>query len=193
MEKLDLDTLDYYLEEQQRLEVEAERAQLILEGMESDLRAIDGEMDALKQQQPQYVALGKVCGSLEELDKAGALELFWDEDEPDPRDRVDRALKKIDEYGESILHKAAQRQTVEERIVEQNKVLDNLHYEMTEVIEAEESRRNEWVVERDDDELPAHVQVMPWSRGYEEDRRFRKSLFSREFDRAADRRAAESR
>ena len=178
MEKLDLDTLDYYLEEQQRLEVEAERAQLILEGMESDLRAIDGEMDALKQQQPQYEALGKVCGSLEELDQAGALELFWDEDDPDPRDRVDRALKKIDEYGESILHKAAQRQSVEERIDEQNKVLDNLHYEITEVIEAEESRRNEWVVERDDDELPVHVQVMPWSRGYEEDRRFRKSLGS---------------
>ena len=178
MEKLDLDTLDHYLEEQQRLEVEADRAQLILEGMESDLRAIDGEMDALQQQQPQYEALGKVCGSLEELDKAGALELFWDQDEPDPRERVDRALKKIDEYGESILHKAAQRQSVEERIVEQNKVLDSLHYELTEVIEAEERRRDEWVVERDDDELPVHVQIMPWSRGYEEDRRFRKSLGS---------------
>jgi hypothetical protein len=135
-------------------------------------------MEKLEQQQPQYEALGKVCGSLEELDQAGALELFWDEDDPDPRDRVDRALKKIDEYGESILHKAAQRQSVEERIDEQNKVLDNLHYEITEVIEAEESRRNEWVVERDDDELPVHVQVMPWSRGYEEDRRFRKSLGS---------------
>ena len=38
--------------------------------------------------------------------------------------------------------------------------------------------RNEWVVERDDELVPAHVQVMPWSRGYEEDRRFRLSLGS---------------
>jgi hypothetical protein len=176
MEKLDLQTLDHYLEEQQRLQVEADRAQLVLEGLESDLRAIDIEMDALEQQQPQYEALGKVCGSLEELDRAGALDLFWEADDPDPRARVDGARKKIDEYGESILRKAAQRQSAEERIDEQNAVLDGIHYELTEVIEAEERIRNEWVVERDDDALPVHGQVMPWSRGYEEDRRFRKSL-----------------
>jgi hypothetical protein len=40
----------------------------------------------------------------------------------------------------------------------------------------EEERQNEWRVERDEGELPQYEQVMPWSRGYEEDQRFRKSL-----------------
>jgi outer membrane biosynthesis protein TonB/rubrerythrin len=176
MDRLDLNTLDSLVEEQERLQVEAERAQLVLEGLEAELSAIDGEMDALEQKQPQFEALGKVCGSLEELDSAGGLELFWDADDGDPRIRVDRARRKIDEYGEALLKKAAQRQTAAERIEDQHQELDRLHYQLTEAIEAEETFRNEWIVERDDDALPAHVQVMPWSRGYEEDRRFRKSL-----------------
>jgi len=176
MDRLDLNTLDQYVEEQERLQVEADRAQLILEGMEAERDAIDREMEALHDRQPQYEALGKVCGSLEELDKAGALDLFWEAGEADPRARVDRARRRIDEYGESILAKAAQRQDVAQRIVQQNRILDGIHYELTEVIEAEERIRNEWAVERDDVTLPAHVQVMPWSRGYEEDRRFRRML-----------------
>ena len=35
-----------------------------------------------------------------------------------------------------------------------------------------------WKIERDADDLPEHVQVMPWTRGNEEDQRFRKSLLS---------------
>jgi hypothetical protein len=178
MERLDLNSLDQLVEEQERLQVEAERAQLVLEGLESDLRAIDREMDALEDQQPQYEALGKVCGSLEELADAGALDLFWEADDPDPRARVDRARKKISDYADAILNKAGQRQAASERIIDQNRELDRLHYELTEAVEAEETFRNEWIVERDDEMIPAHVQVMPWSRGYEEDRRFRLSLGS---------------
>jgi outer membrane biosynthesis protein TonB len=176
MERLDLNTLDSLVAEQERLQVEADEAQLVLEGLEADLRGIDKEMAALEEQQPQYEALGKVCGSLEELDKAGGLELFWESEDDDPRARVDRARRKIDQYGETMLAKAAHRQDAAERIAEQEAVLDALHYELTEAIEAEESFRNEWVVERDDLPVSGHVQVMPWSRGYEEDRRFRKSL-----------------
>ena len=176
MEKLDLNTLDNLVAEQERLQIETERAQLVLEGLEADLRAIDQELDELEGKQPQYEALGKVCGSLEELDRAEALDLFWEAGDPDPRAKVDRARKKIEDYGESILRKAAQRQTAEERIAEQEYLLDGLHYQLTEAIEAEERLREEWVVERDDAPVAAHVQVMPWSRGYEEDQRFRKSL-----------------
>jgi len=43
-------------------------------------------------------------------------------------------------------------------------------------MELEEERQNEWRVERDSVEVPQYEQVMPWSRGYEEDQRFRKSL-----------------
>ena len=127
MERLDLNTLDALVAEQERLQVEADEAQLVLEGLEADLRGIDREMLALEEQQPQYEALGKVCGSLEELDKAGGLELFWESDDEDPRARVDRARRKIDQYGETMLTKAVQRQDAAERVIDQERLLDALH------------------------------------------------------------------
>jgi len=57
-------------------------------------------------------------------------------------------------------------------------VLDVLHYDLQEAIEREENRKDEWLVERDADEIPYRRQVMPWTRGNEEDQRFRKSLGS---------------
>ena len=93
-------------------------------------------------------------------------------------EQMERARAVIDEYNESIVRVDDQRLSLLQQIAEQNKSLDSLHYELTEVIEQEEMRRAEWLVERESEEMPTHVQVMPWSRGYEEDQRFRKSLAS---------------
>jgi hypothetical protein len=49
---------------------------------------------------------------------------------------------------------------------------------LLDVIEQQESRKNEWLVERELTDAPKHVLVMPWTRGNEEDQRFRKSLWS---------------
>ena len=47
---------------------------------------------------------------------------------------------------------------------------------MQDIIEQEEAANDEWVLEREEPETTARIQVMPWSRGYEEDHRFRLSL-----------------
>ncbi len=44
------------------------------------------------------------------------------------------------------------------------------------MLEQQERKKNEWLIEREPDELPIRTQVMPWTRGCEEDRRFQKSL-----------------
>ena len=177
MERLDLNTLDDLVEEQERLQVEADQAQLVLEGLEADLRAIDEQMEALEAQQPQYEALGQGLRLARRACRRRRPRSLLGDERRRSRGHASTAHGQRSKITASqLLKKAAQRQDAADRIVEQEKVLDGLHYELTEAIEAEESFRNEWIVERDDEAVPAHVQVMPWSRGYEEDKRFRKSL-----------------
>ena len=51
-----------------------------------------------------------------------------------------------------------------------------LEDDLFEAQEEEERRKQEWIIEREISDLPPHALVMPWARGGEDDRRFRKSL-----------------
>lgn len=167
-----------YSEEEQSLLEQVESSERTLEELEGDLRSIDGELEALAEKSHQYDVLGQVCQSLEELDAMGATLLFWGEHDGPGRadDRIRRARRRIDEFGDEVASVEARRQAIVEKIGSQNDVLDYLHYDLRDAMEREEERKNEWIVEREPDELPYRAQVMPWARGCEEDQRFRKSL-----------------
>ena len=162
--------------EEVALREQVEASELIMEGLEADLRSVDQELKGLADKAHQYDVLSRVCQSIEELDNLGSAALFWGDHEVDPVGRLDEARRRIDDYGESIARVEQWREDVLDRINEQNVELDCLHYDLNDIVEREENRKAEWLIERDADELPAHVQVMPWARGYEEDYRFRKSL-----------------
>jgi hypothetical protein len=144
------------------------------------LRAVDAELSDLAEHSVQYDTLGEVCRSLEALDDLGAMNLFWqDRDHSgDPLDYIQSARNRIEEYGESILETEGRRQAIVDKIGDQNLSLDCLHYELTDVLQREEERQSEWTVERELEDWPAHTVVMPWTRGTEEDQRYRKSLGS---------------
>lgn len=167
-----------YSEEEQSLLEQVERSESTLDELESDLRSIDGELEALSEKSHQYDVLGQVCQSLEELDAMGATQLFWGAHDGPGRadDRIRRARRRIDEFGDEVAGVEARRQSIVEKIGNQNDVLDYLHYDLRDAMEREEARKNEWLVEREPDSIPFRAQVMPWARGCEEDQRFRKSL-----------------
>jgi len=161
--------------EEQSLRDEIGRAEMVLDEFELELREIDGERDEQAGNRHQFDLLLKVCESLEELDGLGAAHLFWDESGSDetPGERLGHARRNIESFGDDILRMEARRGQVFEKIGDQNLILDRLHYDLREVMESEESRRAEWVVERDVDDLPYRTLIMPWTRGTEEDQRFR--------------------
>ena len=167
-----IDLIDDELELRQKL-ADSEKT---LDELEDALAGVEAQLEELTGRKQQFIVLGQVCSSLELLDDVGAAHLFWEDRDCAPPEQMERARAVIDEYNESIVRADDERLALIGKISAQNLTLDSLHYELTEVIEQEEMRRAEWLVERDSDELPAHVQVMPWSRGYEEDLRFRKSL-----------------
>jgi outer membrane biosynthesis protein TonB len=166
--------------EEQSLRDSIRRAELVLDEFEGELSDIDRERDDQAGKRHQYDLLMQVCKSLDELDDLGAAHLFWAQQDGG-RTRAETlayARRNIEVFGDQILRLEEQRALVIEKIGDQNLVLDKLHYELREVMELEESRQAEWVVERDEDELPYRAAIMPWTRGAEEDRLFRVNVFA---------------
>lgn len=154
------------------------QSEKVLDDLYQDLARIDAERASLAEKNQQFVALEQVCRSLEDLDDLGAAHLFWD-GQPGASDsdaHLSIARRRIEEHADTIAEVEARRQTIVARIGDQDQVLDVLHFDLNEIIEREEIRRNEWLVEREAEELRFHQQVMPWTRGGEEDERFRRSL-----------------
>jgi outer membrane biosynthesis protein TonB len=145
----------------------------------SELHSIDDELVVIKRKQDLYDKVESICAALEELDEMGAGDLFWDEqDDARLPARLDHARRKIGEYHEEVVEVEHRRQKKCDEIKEQDVHLDYLHYDLQDIIEREEAANDEWVLEREEAELPRRTQVMPWARGYEEDRRFHLSLGS---------------
>ena len=164
--------------EETTLKAQVKESESALAGLEHDLRAVDAELADLVVENRKFDALAEVCRSLEELESLGGADLFWKPQAGNVDDYLDDARARINEFGETFFKVEERRDAIMQRIGSQNYTLDCLHYELRDAMEREESRRNEWVVEREADDLPPHEMVMPWQRGQEEDQRYRKSLGS---------------
>jgi outer membrane biosynthesis protein TonB len=156
---------------------DVERSEREMEELERELHTIESELEELVEQGPRYEALVRVCESMEELDNAGASHLFWDQiDRPEnTAHHLVNARSKIHEFREEVARVEDRRDVVIDKIGDQDRVLDCLHYDLRDALEREEFRNSQWVVEREEDETPFRAIVMPWARGFEEDQRFRRS------------------
>ena len=167
-------------EQEQSLRAQVEDSEKALAALQGDLQAVDAELNDLAEQSVQYDTLGEVCRSLEALDDLGAMRLFWQDrgHGGDPLEYIKASRDRIHDYGKLFLKTESRRQEIVDRIGTQDASLDSLHYELTDVLQREEERQSEWTVERDLESWPTHTVVMPWARGTEEDKRYRKSLGS---------------
>jgi outer membrane biosynthesis protein TonB len=165
-------------EEGNSIQEQVTQSEIVMDSLERDMHAIETQLEELANRNQDYEVLARVCESIEELDSLGATHLFWDRHigPADSLDHLQNARQKADEFNEEIVRVEDQRQAIIDKIDVQNVVLDRLHYDLRDVLERQEARSSEWLVEREPDEIPFRAQVMPWARGYEEDERFRKSL-----------------
>ena len=158
---------------EQSIRTRFENSEQQLSELEQSLQGVSDELASLAEKSYQFEVLGQICRSLEELENLGATDLFWSaQDDPETYGaKLARAHRKIDEYRAEFRRVEDRRDSVLERIGNQNQALDHLHYNLLDIVEEQETRKNEWLVERDADSAPHHTLVMPWTRGNEEDRR----------------------
>jgi hypothetical protein len=148
------------------------------DALTQELRGVDGELEALSEDQQHHELLGSACYALDRLEELGGTDLFWGE-HIDPARRealMARAREQLQAFQARLDEITERRRAVVDRISEQEEGIEFLEDGLFEAQEEEERRKLEWIVEREISALPSRAAVMPWSRGGEDDRRFRKSL-----------------
>ncbi len=156
---------------------EISRKEAELDDLVSTLRAADEKVANLQKERGKYDALMGVCDSLEKLDSHNARELFWGKHGGHKQDkRIDYAIRQFNIHEAEIEAAQRERQQILDRVDDKNLVLDSLDTYLRDAMEEEEQRRSEWIIENEPRELSYRDQVMPWTRGEDEDRRFRRAL-----------------
>ena len=164
----------------QQLRLRLQEAQAELARREAEWRAIESEWQTLCSKRARYEFLEHACQSIEKLSQAGIARVFWSDLASD-----DAVVRHLDEVRAKVADVARQVGDVEQRrnaahvrVERQVDTIEIIDDDLLEVIEADERRRQEWAVERDESELPRRLQVMPWARRQEDDGRFRKYLLA---------------
>jgi hypothetical protein len=139
---------------------------------------VDQELEGLETERTQFRLVQDACRALDELDDMGAADLFWGGRAAGGsggdhvrlvRGRVDAFEKRLDQIEE-------RRQSILYEIQVQEDSADVIAGDVLEAEHLEQERKLEWQIERDIDEIPIRISVMPWAHGGEDDQRFRKAL-----------------
>jgi hypothetical protein len=160
-------------QEQQTLQGELARAEQKLDALVGDLRAIDSSLDDLATQRRQHQLLQDACAALDELAQIGGAELFWGAGSGD--DQLRRVRGRVDAFEKRIGEIEDRRQAMLEEIERQQLATDRIDADLLEVEEEAERFDQEWIVEREL-ELSDDSLIMPWTRGGEDDQRYRRTL-----------------
>jgi hypothetical protein len=164
--------------EQQALAAELAQSRQVLEALAGDLRAIDGELESFATEREQHRLLLDLCSSLDKLGEIGGASLFWGEgaDKRASAEHVRRLRVRVEEFNARIYKIEDRRTAIIDRIKQQEGQAAFMEDVLFEALEEEERRKHEWIIEREISKLPAYKASLPWTRGGEEDQRFRKSI-----------------
>jgi hypothetical protein len=156
------------------------QAQEELDRLAGDLRAVDGELEALSTERQQYRLLGDACGALEQLAQLGAAELFWGDRAAvgSSEQQMRRVRSLVDGFEKQVGEIEERRQIALEAVLRKQEDTDWIADDVLEAQQAEEALAQEWQIEREVGEIAMRPAVMPWTRGSEEDARFRKQAWS---------------
>jgi hypothetical protein len=144
--------------------------------LERELQSIDQELEALAGERTQHRLLHEACGALDELCALGAGSLFWDEQGAEGEQRVRRVRARVDAFQKRLGEIEERRDGVADALREQREATGWIEDDLDEAREREEMRKLEWLIEREENVLPARAVIMPWAHGGEDDQRFRKAL-----------------
>jgi len=165
-------------QDQQALLAQLAQAREKLDAFLRDLRAVDRELEDLATERRQHRLLHDVCGALEELSEIGGAGLFWGDRAAagTSEDHIRRVRSRVDAFEKRVSEIEDRREAVLEELDRQQAVTDVVEDDVLEAQEEEERRQQEWIIEREISVLPSRGLIMPWTRGGEEDQRYRRSL-----------------
>jgi outer membrane biosynthesis protein TonB len=141
-------------------------------------KALYAELQALLAERGHYTLLSEISDRLDQLHKEGGAQLFWgdDYDAAKASRLTEQARNKVSEFDSRVAELQQHYDDGEENIQSLAARVNILNEQSLELEEYEEEARNEYVIEREMDELPFRPMVMPWADNEEDTRRLRRSL-----------------
>ena len=147
-----------------------------LEGLVRDLRAVDAELDSLATERKQHQLLDEACRALDELNEIGGSALFWHGTVDAGPQHLRSVRSRVEEFQKRVNEIEDRRRAALDVINTQQEHAQLLEDDIFEALEEEERRKHEWIVEREIDAIRSTTPIVAWTRGAEDDTRYRKSL-----------------
>ena len=149
-----------------------------LEALESAAEAAEDELVDFEATRGDFELLQHACEAVEKLSEQRISVLFWGEEMAGvpAQAHLRKALAKVDDFYTELKRLEAAYRAAVDAIEGQQGALELVDYDLEQALQEEESRRQEWIVEREPNYFPNRLLAMPWMRGFEEDQRFRKGV-----------------
>ena len=158
------------------LNAQIEQVRGTLAGLESEMRAVEAELETFSADRLRFDLLREACSVLDRLDELQAGQLFWGEvpemDSAGHMALVRSRLARFDGEIGGVLEKQANLKAQANGCSDE---LENLYYEIQDAYARDERRENEFAIERELSPVPHYPSDMPWNLG-ESDRRYRRAL-----------------
>ena len=168
-----------FAEELEQLNIQVEQARQKHDVLESELRAVEAELQSFSPDRQRFDALRDACNALDKLNQLKADELFWGgiSEAQNIAGYMEQARGRLAGFEGEIGGILGKQASLQQQI---NQCLDELDFLEDEVRNAygrEERRQEEYVIEREISSVPCREMIMPWTRETESEQRFRRYLF----------------
>ena len=169
-----------FAQRQQALSEQIGQVREKIGGLQSQLHAIDRELDGMSGQRQQFQWLGEACDALNKLNEIGAASAFWGEELNgyDPNKRLAEVSHSVGVFRAKLDEVESGRLRLLTEINAAQDQLYDLNESLEEVREAEESAKWDFVITREERTMPFRPMVMPWTKQGEDQRRFRRVLLA---------------
>ena len=167
-----------FAEELERLNTQVEQARQKYDLLESELRAVEAELQSFSVDRQRFDALRDACNAFDKLKELRSDELFWGRN-PESQEiagYMEPARSRLATFEAEISGVLEQEASLHQQI---NQCLDELDFLEDEIRNAhgrEERRQEEYVIEREISDVPYRETIMPWTRETESEKRFRRYL-----------------
>ena len=156
------------------LNAQIEQVQGTLAELKCEMRAVEAELETFSVDRLRFDALRDACNALDQLDKLGAGQLFWEAVEfKDSAGHIVWLRSRIARFDEEIRGVLEKQAKLKGQINRRLDELDCLSDQIDDAYDRDERRYSEFAIVRELSPVPHPPATMPWCDDGESDRRYR--------------------
>ena len=151
-----------------------------IQELQEKLRQVDQNLESMAEDRAKYSLLSNIREQLQSLDELGGLDIFWGSgfSEEQAKQHINYLARQVSIFDSQLAEVQQKRENIVVQIDSLTNEVSLLRQDIEILKEEEESRQDEFVVERELEVLPFRSAVMPWTKKGEDERRYRRILLA---------------